>query len=95
MFSTLHLPALPLEALLRFRPELRLVPCAVVDHLVHDSRTTTPLLALNQLAANYHLTPGISATQALIRCPWPSIARCAKLRGPTCTLRWLPCCMHR
>lgn len=66
------MPALPLEALLRHQPEKRLLPCAVVssDKLSDPSFTRLPpILAANRRAAARDVTPGLSVTRALARCP--------------------------
>lgn len=70
-YSALHLPAFPLEALLRLQPELRHRPCAVIDPArnSHRSRARAPLLAANHHAATTGIQPGWPATRALARCP--------------------------
>ncbi|MEP4079672.1 Y-family DNA polymerase [Haloferula sp.] len=67
MYLTLHLPSLPLEALLRHHPEKRHFPCAVAA--TEKSHNTVPILALNRRAAAFRLEPGFSMTRALARCP--------------------------
>ncbi|MFC7338819.1 Y-family DNA polymerase [Haloferula chungangensis] len=67
MYLTLHLPSLPLEALLRHQPEKRRFPCAVAA--TEKSQHSVPILALNRRAAAFHLEPGFSITRALARCP--------------------------
>ncbi len=67
MYLTLHLPSLPLEALLRHHPEKRRFPCAVAA--TEKSHRSVPILALNRRAAACHLEPGFSITRALARCP--------------------------
>lgn len=71
MHSALHLPAFPLEALLRSQPVLRGQPCAVIDPAQPDDRTRAkaPLLAVNPPAARAGIHPDMSAIQALARCP--------------------------
>lgn len=69
MFCSLHLPDLALEAILRFRPESRASPCAVVEQHARHPDPTAPLLAVNAPAAARQLVPGTPTTQALARCP--------------------------
>ncbi|MEM1082559.1 MAG: DNA polymerase Y family protein [Verrucomicrobiota bacterium] len=63
----LHLPSLPLEALLRHQPDKRRFPCAVAA--TEKTDTSVPILALNRRAAAFRLQPGFSITRALARCP--------------------------
>lgn len=63
IITALHLPALPLEALLRLHPEQRHHPCAVLEHSRSD------IAHANRAATRSGVHPGLSITRALARCP--------------------------
>ncbi|BCX49913.1 DNA repair nucleotidyl transferase/DNA polymerase [Haloferula helveola] len=68
MFLAFHLPALPLEALLRHHPEKRQHPCAVLA--AHGSdRDKSTVDFLNRPAAAAGVHPGFSLVRTLARCP--------------------------
>ncbi len=65
LFAALFAPAFPLQAALRFRPELRDGPTAVTDGLSQKGH----ILALTAAAGAAGVEEGLSSSQALARCP--------------------------
>lgn len=71
MYSTLQIPAFPLSVLLYDDPEAAASPAALVSTTkdVTSSRHAPTLLAVNSHASRFRLTPGLTTTRALARCP--------------------------
>ncbi|MBK1825821.1 hypothetical protein [Haloferula rosea] len=68
MFLALHLPALPLEAILRHQPQNRLTPCATVSS-PRNQHQAPHILHPNRRATAQGVRSGLSITRALARCP--------------------------
>ena len=68
MFLALHLPALPLEAILRHHPQERLLPCATVSTAGHQGQHPH-ILHPNRRATSQGVQSGQSITRSLARCP--------------------------
>lgn len=68
LFLALHLPALPLEAILRHQPQQRLLPCATVSTPRHQHQTPH-ILHPNRRANSQGVCSGQSITRSLARCP--------------------------
>ncbi|MBB06649.1 MAG: hypothetical protein CMN03_00065 [Roseibacillus sp.] len=75
MYACTHIPSFPLAVLLRDDPEMASGPAALVSTTTDSSSTpgqsrSTPLiLAVNPAASRYRITPGLTTTRALARCP--------------------------
>lgn len=66
-YAALHLPALPLESLLRHQPEKRRHPCAILSSSI-EHRSSVVRHA-NRAATRCGVHAGLSPTRALARCP--------------------------
>lgn len=70
MFAVLHLPDFPVAAALRFNPQPRDCPCAILASRTPGApQEKLPLLALNRLARNAGLLSGWPLNRAMVRCP--------------------------
>ena len=66
MYAALHFPNFSLNVLLARQAQLADQPVALLSQ---GEREKAHLLALNEVALRYSVTPGMKATQALARCP--------------------------
>lgn len=64
-YASFHVPQLPLQAILRMDPDLRRGPVAVMREAGRQSRVGYR----NQAAAEHGVVVGMTASQALARCP--------------------------
>lgn len=70
MFAVLHLPDFPIAAALRFNPQPRDFPCAILATRTPGApQEKLPLLALNHLARDAGLLAGWPLNRAIVRCP--------------------------
>ena len=79
MYACTHVPSFPLTILLRDDPEMSAGPAALVGTATGPFSATGQassaplLLAVNPAAAHYRVTPGLTTTRALSRCPQLSL----------------------
>ena len=75
MFAALHIPDLPVAAVLSNEPRLRGLPCGVLSGSRSgsgsgkESQGKLPLLAINRAARATGIVPGWELNRALVRCP--------------------------
>jgi protein ImuB len=64
MFATVYLPNFYLQAVMRYQPELRVKPVALIE----EQERKPVIIQLNEIAENTGIRKGMTPSQALARC---------------------------